>query len=177
MNLRHRPLRSNSRGFTLLETTLALALLGVLAMTAVSWTTSTLQLQVRSTRSDARVRTIGDVERALRIDLLNHDITTPARLRREERVWITDERLHILTRDGGDAEAVYRFQDGFLTRTATRLGDQTAAHTSTLIGPLDAAVFVLTSTETDPWAELAVTMREAAGESIIRFPIPREWVR
>jgi prepilin-type N-terminal cleavage/methylation domain-containing protein len=177
MILHHRPETTNQRGFTLLETTLALALLGILSMVAVSWTTSTLQLRTRSMQSDARNRAIGDVERALRIDLLNHDITTPTRLRREERVWITDEQLHILTRDGGDAHAVYLFQDGFLIRTATRLGPESDPNTTTLIGPLDAAAFVLTSTETDTWANLTLTLRDSTGESTIQLTIPREWSR
>lgn len=177
MIFRSRSFPAASRAFTLLETTLALALLGVLSMAAVSWTTSTLQLRARSTQADARSRAIGDVERALRIDLLNHDITTPTRLRRDERVWIIGEQLHILTRDGGDAHAVYQLQDGFLTRTASRLGRESDPNTTTLIGPLDAATFTLVSTETDPWADLAVTLRDATGESVIQLAIPKDWSR
>jgi len=177
MTLHHRPEPTNPPGFTLLETTLALALLSVLSMAAVSWTTSTLQLRAHSTQADARSRAIGNVERALRIDLLNHDITTPTRLRRDERVWITDNQLHILTRDGGDAHAVYQFQDGFLTRTATQLGPESDPNTTTLIGPLDTAAFVLTSIETDLWANLTLTLRDATGESTIQLTIPREWSR
>lgn len=175
MTLHHRPEPLNSPGFTLLETTLALALLGILCMAAVSWTTSTLQLRTRSMHSDARSRAIGDVERALRIDLLNHNITTPTRLRREERVWITDEQLHILTRDGGDARAVYQFHNGFLTRAANRFDHESDLHATTLAGPLDAATFTLVSTETDPWANLTLTLRDATGEAIIQLTIPREW--
>lgn len=177
MIFRSRSFPAASRAFTLLETTLALALLGVLSMAAVSWTTSTLQLRARSMQADARSRAIGDVERALRIDLLNHDITTPTRLRRDERVWITGNQLHILTRAGGDAQAVYQFQDGFLTRTASRIGPESDPNTTTLIGPLDAATFMLVSTETDPWADLALTLRDATGESVIQLTIPREWSR
>jgi prepilin-type N-terminal cleavage/methylation domain-containing protein len=177
MTLHHRPEPTNPPGFTLLETTLALALLGILSMAAVSWTTSTLQLRARSTQSDARSRAIGDVERALRIDLLNHDITTPTRLRRDDRVWISDKQLHILTRDGGDTHAVYQFQDGLLTRTATRLGAESHPHTATLAGPLDAATFILIHTDTDPWANLTLTLRDASGESTVQLTIPREWSR
>lgn len=177
MTLRSRSSSAAPRAFTLLETTLALALLGVLAMAAVSWTTSTLQLRTRSMQSHVRSCAIGDVERALRIDLLNHDITTPTRLRRDERVWITGEQLHILTRDGGDTHAVYQLQGGFLTRTASRIGPESDPNTTKLIGPLDAAAFVLTSMETDPWANITLTLRDAAGESVIRLTIPREWSR
>lgn len=174
MNRSSRPARD---GFTLLETTLALALLSVLAMVAVSWTTSTLHLRARSTQADARSRTLGAAERALRIDLLNHDITAPARLRREERVWIASERLHILTRESGDAEAVYRFQDGELIRTTTHMDPGVDPHSSTLIGQLNAAAFELISSEESPWAELVVILQDAAGDSAIRITIPREWAR
>lgn len=177
MTLRSRSSSAAPRAFTLLETTLALALLGVLSMASVSWTTSTLQLRARSMQSDARSRAIGDVERALRIDLLNHDITTPTRLRRDERVWITDNQLHILTRDGGDTHAVYQFEDGFLTRTANRLGPESHPHTTTLAGPLDTATFTLLFTEADAWANLTLTLREATGESTVDLTIPREWSR
>lgn len=175
MTLRPRSSPEATRAFTLLETTLALALLSVLSLAAVSWTTSTLQLRARSTQADARSRAIADVERFLRIDLLNHDITTPTRLRRESRVWITGEQLNILTRDGGDAHAVYQFQDGFLTRTANGLDPESDPHTTTLAGPLDAATFTLVTTETDPWGNLTLTLRDAAGEAFIHLTIPREW--
>ncbi len=177
MTLPSRASPAAPRAFTLLETTLALVLLGVLSMATVFWTTSTLQLRARNMQTDARSRAMSDIDRVLRIDLLNHDITTPTRLRRDERVWITDNQLHILTRDGGDTHAVYQLQDRFLTRTATRLGRESDPQSTTLAGPLDTATFTLVSTEADPWANLTLTLREATGESTIQLIIPLEWSR
>lgn len=169
--------RPFGNGFTLLETTLALALLSILAMTLVSWTTSTLHLRARSMQADARSRTLGATERSLRIDLLNHDATTPARLRREERIWIADDRLHILTRENGDAEAIYHFHDGNLVRAAMHLGGAVDQRTSTLVSQLHSAAFELKSSEDEPWAELSVHLHDASGNSVIRIAVPREWLR
>lgn len=164
------------RGFTLLETLLALALIGVLAMTSMSWTTSTLRLRASSLRSDDRSRAIADLERALRIDLLNHDQTTPARLRREERVWIADGQLHVLTREAGDVRVTYAVRDGVLTRTIARL-DGEVVRANAMLGSLDAASFTVRTAEGDPWAEIVVTVRDGLGESVVRLDVPREWVR
>lgn len=166
------------RAFTLLETTLAIALLAVLAVSATAWSVSVLRLRADTLSADRHARAIEVLERILRADLMNEDLAGPAKLRRTERVWIAENQLHILTRVAGDAEAVYRFHENQLHRSVRPLRSDGMGSTNLVLDQVDHAGFDISTDEEQPWAVLTVTIRTPdTPPASIRIAIPEAWTR
>lgn len=169
------------RGFSLLEVVLSLTLLAVLALAAVSWTTSMLQRRAASLAVDARAGEIVVLDRLLRTDLMNHDIAIPPMLQRQERIWTVEGRLHVLTRDNGAAEAVYELQNGRLNRTVRPIRAGPITRTSVLLEQLERMTVRIETTEHNPWATLSLTLDHADATTTdptrLHFEIPAEWAR
>lgn len=169
------------RAFSMLEVVLALVMLSALAMAAVSWTTAMLRRQSDALTADSQARDILTFDRLLRTDLMNHDVTIPPMLRRQARLWISDGRLHVLTRDRGPAEAVYELREGTVTRTVNQITPDSQTPSSILIESTESMAFQLESTEQDPWAILFITLdladRGSDEPMRLRFDIPAEWLR
>lgn len=166
------------RGLTLLETLLALSLMGVLAMAGVSWTTTTLGMRADTLAARSRERDLSLLERTLRADLVQHDASLPARFRREERLWIHDRALHILTRDAGPARVVYAFRDGALTRTVEPVGAASGADPHVLLSALTSASFELRFEDEAAWATLTVRLEhEGSGPTRLNITFPEHWAR
>ena len=169
------------RAFTLIEVVLSLALLGTLAVAAVSWTTSSLRVQRRTLDATEQTRQLETLERLLRADLFNLDLTLPAAYRREERVWIDDDVLHVLTRDRGSAEVVYHFDPvrGAILRTHRPI--QPGGQSSDSVLAMGIAWFhasLIHTGDTDRWWVLSVSVGLAGndgGEESVELTLPREW--
>lgn len=171
----------NRRAFSMLEVVLALVMLSALAMATFSWTTAMLRHQSDALTADSQARDILTIDRLLRTDLMNHDIAIPPMLRRQERLWISEGRLHVLARDRGPAEVVYEFLDGTVTRMVTQITPDSQTRSSVLMDSAKSMTFQFESTEQDPWATLFVTLMQADRSSEVpmrlQFDIPAEWIR
>lgn len=169
------------RAFSLLEVVLALVMLSTLAMAAVSWTNTMLRRQSDALRAVARSREVLVFDRLLRTDLMNHDIAIPPMLRRQERLWISEGRLYVLTRDRGPAEVVYEFRDGTVIRSIRQLTPDPQTRSSVLIDSTENMTFQIESIEQDPWATLIITLDRADQGIVVpmqlQFDIPAEWIR
>lgn len=112
---------------------------------------------------------------------MNHDIAIPPMLRRQERLWISEGRLHVLARDLGPAEVVYELRDGTVSRMVTQITSDSRTRSSVLMDSVESMTFYVESPEQDPWATLVVTLERAdrgpADPIRLRFDIPAEWIR
>lgn len=168
------------RAFTLIEVVLAMALLGVLAFAATSWTVGTLRVQQRTLGAAERARQSETLDRLIRSDLFAYDQALAPAQRREGRVWVSDGTLHMLTRDGGVAEVTYGFDASqrAIVRTVRGLDrDGRAADSAVVTGVAAFGVSIDEERSGGRWSTLAVTV-EPEGETrpaTMECSFPREW--
>lgn len=165
-------------GFTLVETVLALALLGVLTLATVSWTVATLRLRTGTLADGESARAIQTFARLLAIDLVSDDLHGLSAARREHRVWVDRGTLHILTRDSGLGEATYTFESGRVTRRLRPLIGHGHLDSVVVLDDLEAFDVTVDVDERRDWGEVVVLIRPAdARVTRLGFPVPAEWLR
>ena len=177
----HRGIAVNRRAFSLIEIVLAVGLLSVLAMAVVSWTVSVVRVRAEQAEAVALLQEAAGFERLMRIDLLNHDSAVTASARREDRIWLADGRVHILTRDRGPAEVVYEMRDGMLVRSVRLLGSDGAARPAVLSETLVLGEATIELGIGDAFGVMRVELRGPGDSGGVvrrsRFEIPAGWVR
>jgi prepilin-type N-terminal cleavage/methylation domain-containing protein len=165
-------------GFTLVETVLALALLGTLTLATVSWATATLRLRTTAVADQITVQDIQTFERLLAIDLINQDLLGLSLARRERRVWVGQDALHVLTRDAGPAEVVYEFDHDRVVRRHRPLTGHGSTDSVVILEGLEACEVTIEIDERLGWGKLVVSIRAAKSRvTRLTFPVPAEWVR
>ncbi|MEM9372525.1 MAG: prepilin-type N-terminal cleavage/methylation domain-containing protein [Planctomycetota bacterium] len=181
------------RAYTLIELLLSLVLLALLSIAAAGWVAGALRLQHQRQAVAASYRSVSAFERALRIDLLNHDVQVPGGLSRSHRVQIVGGALHITTRERGPAEAVYiGLPDGKLRRTCTPIDGSESAHSTIIASGIHNLRWSSSTTDSDAdrsnaiadqalWsasqATLTATWTNKAGDSVaLHIQVPGEWL-